>query len=380
MNKKIISLFVVAIAMMAAVAIPVNAQSLIGHLRTADAFHTPVAGDPTAPLYKEWHYFNILDEEQNLSFITAFVLQGDVSNPLMSGAVNLTSYQTTPNTTYNVPKFDVYPITDVAWSNTSPDLRIGGNSVTLNNKGYRVYDKSQDGQTVLDAVFKPINESRPVWNTPLDNLTLPVGEVMNWMLASSRMKVNGTLTVNKGTPQEKTYVLKNAKGYHDHNWGRWLWSDDMGWDWGQMSQDKNDSQSDEKYSISIYSLTNNAHTTSRAKVLDVWEGRNIISSFKDNEIEITHNGMANLPRFPDNAYPTVITTTATSGEDNLNIKFTTEQVAPVMIPLQPEGVNGFRIIWEITGKYEVTGTIDGEPVSFTTNGYSEYMGDLMMLP
>ena len=26
--------------------------------------------------------------------------------------------------------------------------------------------------------------------------------------------------------------LAAASAYHDHNWGRWHWGDDLGWDWG----------------------------------------------------------------------------------------------------------------------------------------------------
>src|SRR6185369_2377454 len=25
---------------------------------------------------------------------------------------------------------------------------------------------------------------------------------------------------------------KHIAGYHDHNWGRWHWGDDFGWEWG----------------------------------------------------------------------------------------------------------------------------------------------------
>jgi hypothetical protein len=29
--------------------------------------------------------------------------------------------------------------------------------------------------------------------------------------------------------------LDDATGYHDHNWGRWLWGDDAGWDWATFT-------------------------------------------------------------------------------------------------------------------------------------------------
>lgn len=375
MNKKIISLFAVAIAMVVAVAIPVKAQSLAGNLQTLDVFHAPVAGDPTAPLYKEWHYFNILDEEQGLSYITTFMLNGDVSNPAMSAAVNLVSYITPAG---NNVKFDFYPVTMAQWSNTSPDVTINNSKVTLEEDGYHVYTLSTDGTTEFNAVYKPEVEPSSIWTVPL--VEIPA-RVMNWLVAASKDEVNGTLTVNKGTPTEKTYVLENVRGYHDHNWGRWLWSDDMGWDWAQASSRNSDSNNGiGKYSISLGHMTNNAHTLSRATTLDIWENEGIMATFTDNEVQINHESMTTLPTMPNNPYPTVNVINAKSGSDKLIIRFTTEQVTPIMLPLQPEGVNGYKIVWELVGKYEVNGKINGEKVKFETNGYMEYVGEPLLLP
>ena len=63
--------------------------------------------------------------------------------------------------------------------------------------------------------------------------TVPV-EAINWIVASSKMRVNGELTVDG-----KEYGLENVRGYHDHNWGYWQWGDNLGWDWGQVIQTTN---------------------------------------------------------------------------------------------------------------------------------------------
>jgi hypothetical protein len=33
----------------------------------------------------------------------------------------------------------------------------------------------------------------------------------------------------------------------------------------------------------------------------------------------------------------------------------------------------YRIIWEMTGVYQVNGVIDGKPISYTADGFMEYV-------
>ncbi len=373
MNKKIAKSFIAAMLVFFATLGAAKGQDLIGGLPTLDSFHAPAAGDPTAPLYKEWHYFNILDEKQGLSYITTFMLNGDVSNPAMSAAVNLVSYNTPAGS--NV-KFDYYPVTMAQWSNTSPNITIGNSKVTLEKDGYHVYTLSQDGKTEFSAVYKQEVNPASVWTVPITEIP---ARAMNWFVPVSKATVNGILTVNKGTSQEKKYTLRNIRGYHDHNWGRWLWSDDMGWDWGQAISKKEGNTDVGIYSISLGHMTNNSHSISRASTFDIWKNEKIIGSFKDNGIQINHESMATLPTMPNNPYPTVNTIMTVSGSNSLDIKFTTEQATPIMVPLQVEGANGYRIIWELEGKYEVNGRVNEERVKFETNGYMEYVGELLML-
>lgn len=376
MNKKILSLSSLLLLTFSMVLIsPVESKILANSLLEMDVFHAPESDDPTASLYKEWHYFNIIDEEQELSFITTFMLNGNVNDPTMSAAVNLVSYNTPAG---NDTKMDAYSINKARWSNTSPNVTIGKSKVTLKNDGYHVHTISRDGTTEFNAVYKPEVEPSSIWTVPFPEIPY---RVMNWFVAASKVNVNGTLTVNKGADDEKTYVLENVRGYHDHNWGRWLWSDDIGWDWAQASSRKNDNEnSTGKYSISLGHMTNNDHTIPKSTILEIWENEEIMTTFKDNEVKIIHESTTTLPNMPNNPYPTVNVIKAKSGGDKLNIRFTTEQVTPIMLPLQPEGVNGYRIIWELVGKYEVNGIINKQKVNFETNGYMEYVGELLMLP
>jgi hypothetical protein len=339
--------------------------SLIDELSKIDSFHPPTSNDPRAPLYDEWHYFNIIDEKQNIKFITTMTLKGNISSPTMSAAVVLINYLTPVKENLTI---DRYPIIQARWSDKTPDLQIAESNVTLTKEGYYVHVESKDAKTVFDAVFKPEAEQSPVFNSSYESY-----KIINWLVASPKMRVTGTLTINKGTASEKTYKLQDARGYHDHNWGYWLWQDDIGWDWGQASNMRNypGEESRGTYTFAFGNITNKNHTESKMAVLEIWKNKRITTSFEGNEIKIQRFMMNSISELPNNPFPMVTSLKANSGENRINILFTTEKITPIPIPL--ENGNGYRIIWELVGSYRVFGYISGKPISYTTNGYLEYI-------
>ena len=359
-----ISLLAVAILLFFAasnVALAKEGGSLIDQLSEIDVFHPPSMDDPRIPLYNEWHYFNVIDEEQNLSFVTTLKLNGDIyngpysPNPFISSANILIDYHTLDgeNTT-------IEGITEVEYSNETPDLKMDNNTVKLTKYGYYVHVESSDGQTVFDALFKPDTELVPLFSVDYFSVQYNTTMLINWLATSPKMKVTGTLTTNEGT-----YALKNARGYHDHNWGYWAWSDDIGWNWGQASETKNHLNGNDigKYTFSFGDITNNDHTESKGAVLHFWKNKKMIADFKDGEINITHYNMTVM-------HPLNTELNATSDEGTINILFTTDYATAIPIPI---GIDEYLVIWEITGTYDVNGSINGKPVSYTTKGFLEYV-------
>ncbi len=382
-TRSIIITIVAALLLFSAASNAVYAKgqgSLIDELTEIDSFHPPVANDPRNMMYNEWHYFNVIDEEQNLSFMTTLKLSGDVYDPIpfnSSVATIVLSYSTPDGE--NITG-DFYPIipAEVEYSSETPDLRINSSTVTLTKEGYHVHVESADGQTEFDAVFKPFTDPAPLFIAPY--MQDEQKREINWLVASPKMKVDGTLTTSKGTAQEKTYTLKNVRGYHDHNWGYWLWQDDIGWDWGQASESKNHLNGNDvgKYAFCFGNVTNNGHNESRGAVLNIWKNKKIIARFEDGEIHIRHYGMTTLPQIPElqnNSFPLVTVLTASAGGNTMNISFITEDVTPLLIPIGiPPNVNDkYLVIWELTGTYVVSGCIDGKPVSYTSEGFMEYV-------
>ena len=375
-TRTIIITIVASLLLFSAALNAVNAKgpgSQINELAMIDSFHPPASDDPRNPMYNEWHYFNVIDEEQNLSFMTTLKLSGDIydSNPFNSSATVVLSYSTPGGKNMTV---DLYPInmTEVKYSNETPNLRINSSTVTLTGEGYHVHVESADSQTVFDAMFKPFTEPSPLFVAPY--VQDGQNRVINWLVASPKMKVDGTLTIKRGTLDNKTYTLENTRGYHDHNWGFWLWEDDIGWDWGQASESKNhlDGNDVGKYAFCFGNVTNNNHTESRGAVLNIWKNKKIIARFENETIQIQHSEMTTLPipELQNNSFPWYTFLTANDGEDSMSINFTTEDFTPLPVPPIDDK---FLVIWELTGTYEVNGCIDGKPVSYTSKGFMEYV-------
>ena len=372
MRLKIIVISIIAAMLLFSVAscavLAKEGGSLINELTEIDSFHPPDINDPRILMYNEWHYFNVVDEEQNLSVVTTLKLNGDIYdiyNPLRSSAVVMLGYSTPGGVNMTG---DFYLISQAQYSNETPNLQISNSTVTLTEGGYHVHVESANNQTVFDARFKPAT-----WPAPVFTISYDLHQTINWLVASPKMKVTGKLTINKGMPEEKTYTLKNTRGYHDHNWGFWRWDGDIGWDWGQMTETKNHLEGNDlgKYTLCFGNVTNNNHTESRGAVLNIMKNKKIIGTFKNETIHIQHCNMtAPISQFPNNSFPWDTVITADSGENSMNITFNTEYFAPIPIPI---GVNKYLVIWELTGTYHVSGYIDGKPVSYTSKGFLEYV-------
>lgn len=355
-------------------------------LALIDAFHPPVAGADASVLYKEWHYFSMTDKTGKISYSAVLSLEGDVSDPVKSYALDIQNFSVPIKSDLTL---DVYPIDMAAWSDQSPDLRIGHSEVSFDGAAYRVYTESADGKTIFDARWIPEIAPEQVIELPVAS---DAGDdhYMNWLLTSAKMRVDGTLTVNKGTTDEKTYSFKDARGYHDHNWGYWDWADDMGWDWGQAVEresvlcaktrkrherhahgwfKKYKHKLCETHSLALLNMTDGYDTQSSSAVIKLWKGDKRLAIFNNQNVQV-HHKMMYVPYLPDYAIPEINFISGVAGNERVDIVFVTENYAPIYLPID----GGYRIIWELTGKFFVSGYINKKKIWFVTEGSMEYFG------
>ncbi|HSX86239.1 MAG TPA: hypothetical protein VLE50_12585 [Cellvibrio sp.] len=376
---------VVAVLLAVLIMQSVHAKSPRQDLAQIDAFHPPVAGADASVLYKEWHYFSMTDKTGKISYSAVLSLEGDVSDPVKSYALDIQNFSVPIKSDLTL---DVYPIDMAAWSDQSPDLRIGRSEVSFDGGTYRVYTESADGKTIFDARWIPEIE-------PEKTVKLPVvsnagdDHYMNWLLTSAKMRVDGTLTVNKGTADEKTYSFKDARGYHDHNWGYWDWADDMGWDWGQAveresalcakTKKRHEHRAQgwfkkykhklcETHSLALLNMTDGYDTESSSAVIKLWKGDKRLAVFNQN-VQV-HHKMMYVPYLPNYAIPEINFISGVTGNQRVDIVFVTENYAPIYLPID----GGYRIIWELTGKFFVSGYVNKKKIWFVTEGSMEYFG------
>ena len=335
-------------------------SKLIRELSPIDSFH------PDNNLtYKEWHYFNIIDEDSDLKFFVTFNIGGNLSDYLYSYATVLMAYDLGVSEGMSI---DEVLILNTTYSNETPDIEINNSYVKLLPNGYEVYAKSTSPEEIVfSATFIPMASPSTVFNGTIGN-----SGVMNWVTAAPVCKVNGNLTIN-GT----VYSLDGVRGYHDHNWGRWMWCDNIGWDWGQAIELNDEADTDVgRYGITIGRLTNGSHTMDGTTRLQIWKNKKQIAAF--DKVTFSYNFGPYPPSPPYPYYPLLINATAESDGDLITSTFVTTMAVP--IPLPYENQQGYLTIWELTGNYNVSGIIDGKPIYFQAEGFAEYVYGIPYTP
>ena len=106
-------------------------------------------------------------------------------------------------------------------SGRSPGLRVGRQRIAFRAGRYRVAAALRDGSVAVRAELAPAAAPAMIWHDT------PVGSgYVNWLIVPD-LAVEGTARLPGWRGP-----LDGWRGYHDHNWGRWWWGEDFGWQWG----------------------------------------------------------------------------------------------------------------------------------------------------
>jgi hypothetical protein len=188
-----------------------------------DAYHYHLFADGQHDAnYLEWWYFNVFDVRQDLQAIVTYVIS-DPANLSGRGTAQVVAVAYTPQGT--VSAVDVYAPDRFVASEEQADVQIDANAIqVLDAETYRIMGGSRDGRLRWDLRFQQQARS---WFA-FDRLgvgTLP-WEQMSWLVYMPGARVSGQVTVDG-----QVYAM-DAQGYHDHNWGEWIFTDAL-WNWAQ---------------------------------------------------------------------------------------------------------------------------------------------------
>jgi hypothetical protein len=186
-------------------------------LRAMDRFH-PIPNTPEfSASWAEWLYFNGRSADGTVRFYLTFLV-GPSSGPgRRSAGVRLQLDREGKTTTYGAGAV----VDEAQVLAAAPDLDIAGNHVRLEGHRYQITLSlpGVSGVLTLDAA--------PGQSLPPATISGARGWVSGYTAPVLSARVDGDLTVGRDP-----VTLRDATGYHDHNWGFWK---GVSWQWGQVA-------------------------------------------------------------------------------------------------------------------------------------------------
>jgi len=188
-----------------------------GVLRSMDRFHAIPNTPEFAASWAEWLYFNGRTADGRLRFYLTFMVGPATSAGRRAAGVRLQLDRDGTTTTYSAGE----EVDEAKVLATAPDLDIAGSRVRLEGSRYRIELAlpGASGTLVLDAA--------PGQSLPPATITGARGWVTGYTAPVLSGSVHGNLTIGR-----ERIDVRDAAGYHDHNWGFWK---GVRWQWGQVA-------------------------------------------------------------------------------------------------------------------------------------------------
>jgi hypothetical protein len=338
------------------------------HDMSGDAISTH-GGDPADARHKsEWHHFTFTDDAQGLYGMVNLAVSGDVrSGERSRAAISLIVYERQHGWSGTM---NVYTLDDVRFASGAIDLAIGTSAVRFKDGAYHVRAHLKDESVLIDATWTPQAEAVRIEN---------MGGFINTFIVP-RLATSGELVI-----RGRRVALNAAPGYHDHNWGTWDWSRDLGWNWGYLLDAPAGGSARPATSIVFGQVTDATRSAARTElVLMVWRGDALTHVFLDDAVTLEVSGRMAIaaPRIPGvmallnpgrvGRVPERLAIRARDGADELDIDCTVEHAVHVLIPhtAGPQHTS----VSELVGDYRLRGRIDGTPIDFRCAGFAELAG------
>jgi hypothetical protein len=321
-----------------------------------DALRPPLPGDPTATAYKDWLHLNLFDHASKAVGLVNVSLHGSPDDP-SSRAVGAA----------------LLHVPDYGWAgNVEVDgfdeVAIGEMSIALKNVALAVDHLSRTVSASVrfpeDPLHLDVTARHAAPAIEIDD-RVPLGNGWFSWYVIPRLTVSGRATVG-----DRQLDLAGASAYQDHNWGRWHWGDDLGWDWGAFMTPAPGP------AIALVRTTNRDHTTTAVAALFAYVD-GMRRSFIGPMLRVeTRGGLdVKLRRVPGSLaalhsdrsqprLPATIRLRADNGVDWVDLEFTARAAAQ-LIAADP-AVRGYAFVHESVGEFVCAGRIRG--LSFDGSG------------
>jgi hypothetical protein len=163
--------------------------------------------------YTEWWYYNFYDPESGISAIAVYQIVNP-SSRWFTGKVRLLLTVFPGLAQDPIIEEQFYDLDTFSASTDAANVELGPNKIdTLNPNTieleanlFQVQMKLRFERGAAPIYLAKGSKGPRVW------------EVSNWLAYMPSARVTGQITI-----QGNTTAISNGSGYHDHNWGKWLW-------------------------------------------------------------------------------------------------------------------------------------------------------------
>lgn len=338
-----------------------------------DGFHpSDPYTDPAASYYFEWQYFNFIDYKTGYSGIFAFALGGNI----LTDGIGTTLFELEniyeQKLYTEFPPDNTLPISEVSYRTDYPEIYVGSDFAVLEDGIFHIHlERTGLSTAILDLYYIPEVEPSEVYDVSLAMTYFP--SWMQWTVPSIRNVVYGTLTIDG-----VVYTIDQATGYHDHNWGDFIWGDNWCFDWAQISSylvGLDGSVHHTGWSIDMAVMFDGSRTTKLQGLGMIAYGDSVLESF--NDVSITYSDFTTLDLAPElGSYPAKAQYVAISD----NFKVVADINVLGILPVLPTSLPGtLTVIWEFISLFSVTiyyklPFIGYVPISwFASLGFNEYV-------
>lgn len=330
----------------------------VADLGAADRLHTPPPGDPSLPRHKEWHHFNLVEDQAGLDAIVNLSLTGDPHEP-GAGYANLILLTHEAGRGWR-GDIDLHDAAALRGRTDRVDLGVGLSRLWFEDGRYRLETALRDGSVRASLQFAPLAEPLMVWKET------PVGSRhLNWLVVPS-LGVSGEIVI-EGRP----YDLCAARAYHDHNWGVWRWGEDFGWDWGFCADACE--IGGQSLSLVYHRTTDRSGTRVQEHTLALWRGRELGKVFSRRMLQARRIGrfVGEVRRRPPalallrhdrvRSVPERIVVEGRDGEDWIEMTYVVDAALQIAIPNEMNF--GIVELNETMGWLEMQGVVGGSAFS-----------------
>lgn len=228
--------------------------------RQIDSFHRPAGAAAQDSTWAEWHYFNVMLDDDRWIYLT-FLVGGRMAEPAGWGGRILLTIREADGTHRSLTRD--FPAAAVRFDTASPNLHFGDNAyVRLEGDTYRVVAPVEGATVDLSISPAPGRYFPPA---DLGGASLISGYVAPALYAEAA----GAVCL------PSCERVDGDQAYHDHNWGVWR---DVSWEWGTASN--------ERISL-LYGVVRGEATGDRGLFVYLVDGRGPVGIYRPEAIRVT---------------------------------------------------------------------------------------------